>query len=46
MFAWRTSMTRIEAYAAGAQMASLVAAFVLFAPFAFATLMQGAQMLA
>jgi hypothetical protein len=39
-------MTKIAAYAAGMKMVSFTVAFILFAPFGFATVMQAAQMIA
>jgi len=38
-----SEMTKVRAFSAAAKAASVVAAFVLFAPVAFATLMQAAQ---
>jgi hypothetical protein len=39
-------MTRIDAFTAGARVASFALAFVLFAPVALATLLQAAQIVA
>jgi hypothetical protein len=39
-------MNKVYAFTAGAKAASFVAAFVLFAPVAFATLLQAAQIIA
>lgn len=39
-------MTKVQAFTAAAKAAAFVAAFVLFSPVAFATLMQAAQIVA